>query len=191
MKPVSIALVSNNPNIAAMQTEMLRAASFRKVTRIDDLGVLKSAIRYHTFDLVVVNDLGSVDVERAAQIIRDEVNNKDPFTMSLLVTAKTTRSKVRTAICLGYDDLLTMPFSSDTFITKLAHLAKIDRRFIRVGGYFGPDRRRLDEGPPSGTGERRKDHGFRGQMIEKSALDSTRKLMGAVSDEQLFGTDSN
>lgn len=189
MEPIRIAVVSDNQNVATMQTTMLRAAGIRDVTRFDNVDVLRSALKHFTFDLIIVNDLGRIDPYDASQVIRDEVNSKDPFAMSLLVTSKTTRLKARIAICMGYDDLLAMPFSAATMLGKINHLSKKDRKFIRVGGYFGPERRRLDEGPPNGVGERREAGRQQGQMIEQSTIDRTRKLMGKVSDDLTLRVD--
>ena len=75
--------------------------------------------------------------------------------LALLVTSKSTRTGIRKAICLGYDDVLRIPFSATTLFDKIKKLTRQDRTFIRVGGYFGPERRRVWEGPPAGIGERR------------------------------------
>ena len=183
MQPVRIALVSDNQNVSTIQTTMLRAADLRQVTRIESTDVLTNALRHFAFDLIIVNDLGGIEPVRAAQIIRDEVNSKDPFSISLLVTGKTTRSMVRTAICMGYDDLLIMPFSAETMLNKIKKLSTLDRRFIRVGGYFGPDRRRMHEGPPVGVGERRQSNAQGGQVIESATMERTRKMMSDVTDD--------
>ena len=177
MPQIRIALLSDNQNIATMQTAMLRAVGIRELTRLDSIDVMKTALKHFTFDLLIVNEMGGIDAARAAEIFRDEVNAKDPFMISLLVTSRTTRSGIRALIGLGYDDVLRLPFSSDGLLGKIHTMSRRDRVFVRVGGYFGPDRRRLEEGPPVGIGERRVRDRMSGDEIRRESILAQRERM--------------
>ena len=59
MFPVRIAILSDNQNIVSMQIAMLKAVGFNNITRLETIDALRSAIKHFTFDLMIVNDVGS------------------------------------------------------------------------------------------------------------------------------------
>ena len=150
-----IALLSDNANIASMQTAILLGCGFRDLNRIARISEFSDAVRQESFDLFIVNHLGEINPVEAVQIIREDGVSRSPHAVSLLTTSKATRKSIRGAIDVGYDDIIVLPFSARTMALKLNQLIERERCFVRTVDYFGPDRRRVDEDLPIGMKDRR------------------------------------
>lgn len=182
MQTVRIAILSLNQNVANIQSTMLRAAGFRQITMLDSEDVYKAAVKHFGFDVILINDLGGLNLRAVATHLRDEVVVKSPFTAAIVFSSKVTRTSVRRVIQMGFDELLSIPFSAEALFAKINYFAKVDRKFIRVGGYFGPERRRFFEGPPLGVGERRKTEKQSGDTIMQLSPETRAALARQAAD---------
>lgn len=66
-----------------------------------------------------------------------------PFLPVIVATATITRERVRAALDAGVNEVLVLPLSAKALETRLREVVEKPRRFVRGGGYFGPDRRRF------------------------------------------------
>ncbi len=155
---------------------MLRAAGIREITVLDSVDVFTAALKHFSFDIVLINDLGGLDLDYVAGVLRDEVVTKNPFSAAIVFSSKITRTTVRRVISIGFDELLSIPFSAEDLFGRINNFSNVDRKFIRVGGYFGPERRRFFEGAPVGTPERRTAKGQAGDSIMRLSPETRHAL---------------
>lgn len=75
--------------------------------------------------------------------LRGDPASPAPFLPVIVATATITRERVREALDAGVHELLLLPLSAKALETRLRDVVDRPRRFVRGGGYFGPDRRRF------------------------------------------------
>jgi CheY-like chemotaxis protein len=74
--------------------------------------------------------------------LRRDAESPAPFLPAVIVTATVTRERIRQALDAGVNEVLTLPLAPKAVETRLREMVERPRKFIRDGGYFGPDRRR-------------------------------------------------
>lgn len=84
--------------------------------------------------------MGGVDLARR---LRSDPESPAPFLPFIIATATITRERVREALDAGVHEVLVLPLSAKALEARLRETVDKPRRFVRGGGYFGPDRRRF------------------------------------------------
>jgi len=74
--------------------------------------------------------------------LRRDPASPAPFLPAILVSATVTRERIRQAVDVGVHEMLMLPLVPKAVETKLREVVERPRKFVRGGGYFGPDRRR-------------------------------------------------
>lgn len=75
--------------------------------------------------------------------LRSDPASPSPFLPVIIATATITRERVREALDVGVHEVLVLPLSAKALETRLRETIDRPRKFVRGGGYFGPDRRRF------------------------------------------------
>ena len=78
-----------------------------------------------------------------ARRLRSDPDSPAPFLPLIIATATITRERVREALDAGVHEVLVLPLSAKALETRLREIVDKPRKFVRGGGYFGPDRRRF------------------------------------------------
>jgi two-component system, chemotaxis family, chemotaxis protein CheY len=89
---------------------------------------------------------GANDVSDGLDIVRrlrSDPASPMPFLPAIVATATITRERVREALDAGVNEVLVLPLSAKALETRLREVVEKPRKFVRGGGYFGPDRRRF------------------------------------------------
>lgn len=74
--------------------------------------------------------------------LRRDPESPAPFLPAVIVTGTVTRERIRRALDAGVNEVLALPLAPKAVETRLREMVERPRKFIRDGGYFGPDRRR-------------------------------------------------
>lgn len=74
--------------------------------------------------------------------LRRDPESPAPFLPTVIVTATVTRERIRRTLDAGVNEVLALPLAPKAVESRLRELVERPRKFIRGGGYFGPDRRR-------------------------------------------------
>jgi two-component system, chemotaxis family, chemotaxis protein CheY len=74
--------------------------------------------------------------------LRRDPESPAPFLPAILVTATVTRERLRQAIDAGAHEMLMLPLAPKAVESRLREMVERPRKFVRGGGFFGPDRRR-------------------------------------------------
>lgn len=74
--------------------------------------------------------------------LRRDPESPAPFLPAAIVTGVVTRERIRRALDAGVNEVLALPLAPKTVESRLREMVERPRKFIRDGGYFGPDRRR-------------------------------------------------
>ncbi|MCH7936820.1 MAG: response regulator [Proteobacteria bacterium] len=87
--------------------------------------------------------------------LRTDPDSPNPFVPVIICSAKSKFRDVCKARDTGMTEYLTKPVSANHIYSRIVSLIEHDRHFIRVGNFFGPDRRRHLGDSPEGKDRRR------------------------------------
>jgi CheY-like chemotaxis protein len=97
------------------------------------------------YDLVICDlMMPEVDGFMFLRWARTSTNSPDRFMPIIILSAASDTNYVQRTRDLGANEFLAKPFSTQTVWDRLMHVVYKPRRHVLGGGYFGPDRRRID-----------------------------------------------
>jgi DNA-binding response OmpR family regulator len=107
-----------------------------------------------------------------------------------MITALTERHNIEAARDAGVSELLAKPVSSDALFKRIVNMLDNPRPFIRVGDYFGPDRRRHYS---EFLGEERRSK--EPEIVEPKTIEERksagRLVMETIADRQRVGRETS
>jgi two-component system chemotaxis response regulator CheY len=113
-------------------------------------------------DAVIVRwELSGEDGLDLVTQLRRDPESPAPFMPAAIVTGVVTRERIRRALDAGVNEVLALPLAPKTVEIRLREMVERPRKFIRDGGYFGPDRRRQVRGDYAGPFRRAADRAAR------------------------------
>lgn len=92
---------------------------------------------------IVITDwrMPPTDGIQLVQRIRTDVDSANPYLPIIMLTGFTELHRVKQARDAGVTAFLAKPVSAASLYKRLCNVIDDQRPFIRVGGFFGPDRR--------------------------------------------------
>lgn len=142
----TILIFSVNIELMRMQRDMLKSAGLRNIEVSSSIDDFSQLCRERSLGTILINENPNLDPRKLIPILRNNKKVRDPFAQILFVTASCSEAVVRSTIRFGYDGVLCLPFSKARLWKTVEKLSLSQRVFVRVGSYFGPDRR---SGTPS------------------------------------------
>jgi len=112
---------------------------------------------------------------------RESPNRFMPFVM---ITAFSDPARVQLARDLGVTEFLTKPFSAQSVATHLMSALQDKRRFVRIGSFFGPDRRRREALNPEERRDAEESDIAKGVTFYDPPPDMRRRFSSAKIDMQ-------
>ena len=149
-------IVEKHPPMRVMLRQVLREFG---ITKVEEASTPEAG--FETFneqkpDLVLCDwspDFDGLDMVRR---IRTDEDSEFPQAAVIMITAFNETSHIYEALDAGITEYLTKPISARLLYLRIVSVIESQRRFIRAGGFIGPDRRRR-QGVFRGH-ERRQDH---------------------------------
>ena len=109
-------------------------------------------------DLIISEwDMASVDGATLLRWIRHHRESPDRFLPFIVMSATPSEGRVKAARDLGANQFIARPFTVNSLCDHIDSLVRDDRRYVKTGEYFGPDRRfhdlpvEMDRRADSGT----------------------------------------
>jgi CheY-like chemotaxis protein len=95
---------------------------------------------------VILSDwvMHPVDGAMLLRWVRKHKESPNRFLPFIMITAFADPARVQFARDLGVTEFLAKPFSAQSVATHLLAAMKDKRRYVRIGSFFGPDRRRRE-----------------------------------------------
>jgi len=182
---LAILILDDNAFYRAIVARMLRTFGFGEVHEAGSADAAIDLLRERTIDIVIsdweMEQTNGGQFVRRMRLDQDSPNRMIPI---IMLTARSDRATLGEAVNSGATEFLAKPISSATLLRRLIHVIENPRDFVKVGDYFGPDRRRRSSddytGPekranPGTARRRRKD----GDAAGLSAEDVRRALAPA------------
>ena len=90
-------------------------------------------------------EMGPADGHRFLHRVRHDPHSPNPHLPVIMVTGYADREHVFAARDAGVNEYVVKPLSVKTLLDRIQAVIERPRRFVRIGKYFGPDRRRKDK----------------------------------------------
>lgn len=91
---------------------------------------------------------------QVADSIRFSANRRLRFSPMIYFTDAASTEDISTCINMGFDDIITMPFSRQRVVDRLARQIGTPLTYYETASYFGPDRRGRSQLPDRGADTR-------------------------------------
>ena len=120
-----------------------------------DLEVAFDLFKAVPVDIVLSDWSPDLDGMAFLKRLRTDPESPDPFVPVIICTAKSELRDICEARDMGMTEYLTKPISANHIYSRIVSLIEHDRKFIRAGEFFGPDRRRQGGNSPEEKERRR------------------------------------
>jgi len=156
LKP-KILVVESTPEKAAMVASAVRAAGFSDVTAMHDTEAAYRHFCTTPHDVVLASwEAVPMSGPRFTRLLRGPESPNFAVPVILLVSLTSIHLVVE-ARDAGVTEFLCRPFSAKDIYVRIMHVINNPRKFINVGQYRGPCRRRSKDGTYTGTRKRAAD----------------------------------
>lgn len=154
---ISVMVVDDNKFVRELLETALRSLGVEHVVTEDDGATAIKRLKMSkvdpiragigTIDLILSDYLmTSVDGNLFLRWIRTGDQVPDRFVPFIMVSGAADRDVVEQARDTGVTEFLAKPFSANSVAERLMQVINKPRPFVLAHGYFGPDRRRSDQG---------------------------------------------
>ncbi|ACT60727.1 response regulator [Hirschia baltica] len=169
-KNQQLLIYSENIELVRMQRDMLKPYGVRNIVSATSPDEMMEQSAVHSMGTILVNGSSRVDPRKIISALRNEEKVRDPFAQVFFVTGSSSAQLINMIVRSGYDGILCLPFSRARLWKTIERMSETQRQFVRVGDYFGPDRRTAPAATPPKTEERRKEELLKkmGQQSQKA-----------------------
>jgi len=153
---LGVMIVDDNAHMRWLVCSMLRALGIKELMECSDgEEALREIVNFRP-DLVITDwHMEPVNGLQLVSRVRGMRHLDIYYVPIIMLTGHSEAHRVREARDTGINEFLAKPISAKSLLTRIVRIANNDRPFIETDTYFGPDRRRVELGPPDGTPERR------------------------------------
>ncbi len=181
---LNVMVASGDQQARPLIAALLRAGGIEKLDVCADGKEALDDLARKTIDILVVDwELGSLSGLELVRRLRNEASSPNPTVQIIMITAFAERHNIEAARDAGVSELLAKPVSSDGLFKRIVNILENPRPFIRVGDYFGPDRRRHYS---EFLGEERR--GTAPDIVETQSIEerksASRQVMETIAERQ-------
>ncbi len=144
-RDLNVLIVDDNRLMRNLVRTVLFAFGVQDVMEAADGAAALKALQSFSADVVITDwEMEPLDGLDLTRIIRTADDSPNPFVPIIMLTGHTEIDRVHDARDAGVTEFLAKPVSSAMVYQRLVKIVENPRRFIRAGGFAGPDRRRRD-----------------------------------------------
>jgi len=155
---MNVLVLDDNRHMRSLVQSILHALGVKNIREAGDAADAFKELQHFHADVIIVDwhmePLDGLDFVRLVRTAKDSPN---PYVPIIMLSGYTEYRRITEARDAGVNEFLAKPISAKALYQRFAMIIDNPRSFIRTKTYFGPDRRRLNLGPPRGIAERRKD----------------------------------
>lgn len=153
---VTVLLVEDHMEIRTLLASVLRSLGVGNVLRAPNGAEAMTLLRQTKTDPTkagvggidaIISDwhMHPVDGAMLLRWVRRHKESPNRFMPFLMLSAYSDKDRVAFARDLGVTEFLSKPFAADSVATHLLSAVNDMRRYVKMGPYFGPDRRRRED----------------------------------------------
>ena len=156
LERLNLLVVDDNKHMRALVKSILHALGVRNVHEAIDGADAFKELRHFPADLIICDwNMEPLDGLDFVRLVRTGGDSPNPYVSIIMLTGHTELNRVLEARDSGVHEFLAKPISAKKLYSRIKAIVEHERKFIKAGRYFGPDRRRRDDPNYSGA-ERRK-----------------------------------
>jgi two-component system chemotaxis response regulator CheY len=157
---VRVLILEDNAHMSTILRMVMQGFGVRQIIETRDAADAFEAMRNSNPDLALVDYmLGDVDGLEFTRLVRTASDSPNKYLPIIMVSGHTDRFRIMEAINAGVNEYLAKPVRPIDLYNRLVALIERPRRFVKAGGYFGPDRRRRQDPRYAGPFRRSTDEG--------------------------------
>ena len=141
---LSILILDDRAQMRAITASILESVGIRRIHEAGDAEAAMTLLRSEPVDVAVVDykmtPLNGVEFVR---LVRNSPDSPDPFLPVIMLTGHADRRRIDEARDAGVTEVLVKPVTAKALIGRLQGQILQPRPFVKLDGYFGPDRRRV------------------------------------------------
>lgn len=167
-------VVDDNKHMRALVKTILHAFGSKSVNEAGDGADAFKELRHFPADIIICDwNMSPLDGLDFVRLVRTGKDSPNPFVPIIMLTGHTEMHRVIEARDSGVHEFIAKPISAKGLYSRIKSIIDKPRQFVRVGLYFGPDRRRRQVDWKSGDrrsgGSMTPDGGYAGPDRRKGA----------------------
>ncbi|MEQ8435597.1 MAG: response regulator [Oceanicaulis sp.] len=148
-------VIDDNAHMIQIIRSLLLGFGITRTYESRDAAEAFDIARQEAIDFIIVDyQMPILDGLEFTRMVRTAKDTRNPFIPIILLTAHTERSRIMAARDAGVTEVCAKPITAKQLWMKIAAVVNAPRPFVRAPQYFGPDRRRRDEGAPKNIDRR-------------------------------------
>jgi len=156
---ISFLVVDDNDHMRQMVRSVLRSLGSRSIREARGGQEAIEALEAGAPDILITDwAMDGMDGLDLTRHVRTSDRSPNIYLPIIMLTAFAERARVYTARDAGVTEFLIKPLSATALFNRVSTIIEHPRPFVRVGQFFGPDRRRRKD---QWSGEERRGHGSR------------------------------
>lgn len=145
LRDVSIMIVDDQEFSVQMLREMVRVLGAEDIRAFTDAEKAWNDYKIRPADIVLTDwQMEPTDGLELTRRIRKDPDSPNTFVPIIMVTGFRERHQVFEARDAGVTEYVVKPLAPKSLFSRVEAVIERPRRFVRVGDFFGPDRRRHD-----------------------------------------------
>lgn len=146
LESVRILVVEDNPFARRIVLEILKHLGASNFVVAKDGEEAWQEIKKDIPDLVLLDwEMMPVDGLNFLRRVRHDPASPNPYLPIIMVTGYADRPHVFAARDNGVNEYVIKPISAKALLDRIQAVVERPRRFVRIGKFFGPDRRRKEK----------------------------------------------
>ena len=162
----AVLVVDPHQHMRTLLSDILRQFGVRKIAAAPNADDAFKTFCEEGADLILTDWSPSLNAPEFVHTVRHNPHSKDFYVPVITVTAYCDLPHVYAARDAGIHDFIAKPFKAQHLYSRIRSLIENPRLFIRIGRYFGPDRRRRRMAPNGD--DRRKGHSNRSRCERRN-----------------------
>jgi DNA-binding response OmpR family regulator len=143
LRDVSVMIVDDQKFTADLLRQMVKVLGCAEVQAFPDANAAWDFFKRNSYDLILLDwEMSPGDGLKLTRLIRRDEESPNKYVPIIMVTAHNQRGHVFKARDAGVTEYVIKPVSPKALFSRIEAVIERPRRFVRVGDYFGPDRRR-------------------------------------------------
>lgn len=143
LKNIKFLVVEDNGFMRQIIRRILASMGAKDVKEAEDGADALKLLRLFSPDIVITDwMMDPIDGIELTRMVRTAKDSKNPFIPIIMLTAHSEMSRITQARDSGVNEFVIKPISVKSLFARVQAVIERPRPYVKVGDYFGPDRRR-------------------------------------------------
>lgn len=142
---ISFLIVDDNAFMRTIVKRILGTMGVREIREAEDGAEALKILNVFAPDIIITDwVMEPIDGLVLTHMIRNDKKSENPFVPIIMLTAHSEMARITQARDTGVNEYIVKPVSVKALFSRIQSVIEKPRDYVKVGTYFGPDRRRKD-----------------------------------------------